>query len=113
MIGAVDRTLDVAQQGVHPPQAGCLTAALAASCYLRLVDAASRLHAPETRQPVRAYQRARLQMLRGPSLQRPLAEARQRAQPQPLRTPLGTHLGRGHKGRLALGATPPLASSPR
>ena len=55
MVGSVNRTLDVAQQGVHPAQPWCLAAARAASGNLRLVCAASNLPAPETSQPIRAH----------------------------------------------------------
>ena len=48
-------------------------------------------------------------MLGGPSLQRTLAKTRHRAQPQPFRATVGTHLGRSHKGRLAHGTAPALA----
>ena len=109
MIGAVDCTLDVAQQSVHLAQPRRLAAALAASGDLRLVFAASRLHAPETGRTVRAHQRSRSQVPLGPGSQRPLAEARHRAQLQLLWTLLGADLRRRHEGRLAGGTTPPLA----
>ena len=86
MIGSVDRTLDVAHQGVYPTQLLRFAAAIAASGNLRLVRAASRLHAPETSQPGRAHQCSRLQMLLDSRLLRTLAEARRRAQPELLRT---------------------------
>ena len=54
------------------------------------------------------HQRSRSQVPLGLGLQRPLAEARHRAQLQLPWTPLGADLRRRHEGCLAGGTTPPL-----